>query len=156
MAFDIILYENASEDNRVTKALSERLTLSGTLKENTSIINPAILVQASMAVITQCNYFYIPAFGRYYFLRDVISRTANLVEIQGHVDVLSTYAAQIKGNRAVISAQENNWNLYLNDGSIRVYQKSLVGTLAFPNPLNSNFNYVLLLAGRGAGTGGGE
>lgn len=155
MAFTVTLYENASEDNRVTKALTQRLSISGTLKENTSIINPAILIRATMAQITQCNYFYIPAFGRYYFLRDVISRTNNLVEIQGHVDVLQSFQTQIKANRAVISAQENNWNLYLNDGSIRVYQKTLCGTLAFPNTL-SDYNYVLLLAGSGSGNGGGE
>lgn len=156
MAFTITLYENASEDNRVTKALTQRLSINGTLKENTSIINPAILIRATMAQITQCNYFHIPAFGRYYFLRDVISRTNNLVEIQGHVDVLQSFQAQIKGNRAVISAQENNWNLYLNDGSIRVYQKTLCGTLAFPNALPSDYSYVLLLAGSGSGNGGGE
>ena len=147
MAFDIILYENLSENNRVNKSLRQITTLTGTIKENTSIINPAILINCPMATITQCNYMRIPAFGRYYFLRDIISRTASLVEIQAHVDVLHSFQTQIKSNQAVISAQENNWNLYLNDGSIKVYQKSLLGTLAFPNALPSAFSYVLLIAG---------
>lgn len=147
MAFDIIAYENLSENNRVTKNLRQIATFSGTIKENTSIINPAIIIKCTMAQITQCNYLHIPAFGRYYFLRDVISRTASLVEVQAHADVLQSFQAQIKSNSAVITAQENDWNLYLNDGSIKVYQKTLCGTLVFPNPLNANFDYVLLVAG---------
>lgn len=147
MAFPVEFYENLSEDNRVSKQLTLITTLNGTLKENTSIVNPAILVQVPMATITQCNYCKIAAFGRSYFIRDVITRTASLVEIQCHVDVLTTFAAQIKSNQAVIASQENDWNLYLNDGTIKVYQKSLIGTLAFPNSLESTLSYVLLLAG---------
>jgi len=147
MAFSITLCENLSENNRVTKSLTTIATLSGSLKENTSIINPSILIKSAMAQITQANYFLIPAFGRAYFLRDVISRTSGLVEIQGHVDVLSSFASQIKSNRAVITAQEKDWNLYLNDGTIRTYQNPLIGTLAFPNPLSSAFHYVLLVGG---------
>lgn len=151
MAFDIILCENTSEDNRVTKSLTEIATLSGTLKDGASVINPVILISGSMAQITQCNYFRIPAFGRSYFLRDVVSRAANLLEISGHVDVLTSFQSQIKSNSAVISSQQNDWNLYLNDGTIKTYQKTLTGTLAFPNPLSDTFNYVLLLAGASGG-----
>lgn len=147
MAFEINFYENASEDNRVSKSLTPITTVSGNLKESTSVITPSILIKMPMAQITQCNYFRIPAFGRYYFLQDVISRASGIVEVSGKVDVLMSFQAQIKANSAVISAQENDWNLYLNDGSIRVYQKTLCGTLSFPNPLSSSFNYVLLLAG---------
>lgn len=150
MSFEIRLYENLSEDNRVTKSIQARLTLEGTLKQNTSIVNPSVLIQIPMASLNQCNYAYIPAFGRYYYIVDAITRTTNLVEISLRCDVLMSFATQIKSNTAVIASQEKTWNLYLNDGTIKAYQKSLIGTLSFPNALDASFSYVLLLAGSGA------
>ena len=140
---------NNSEPERVTKDLQTLVTLTGSLKEGTSVINPIILLQGTPATVQQIvtsNYLHVPDFGRYYFIRDISSVRTNLWEISCHVDVLQTYATQIKAQTAIIQRQENKWNLYLNDGSFKVYQNPIVLTKPFPNGFTTN-EFVLAIAG---------
>lgn len=146
---NIVLMLNNSEPERVTKDLQTLVTLTGSLKEGTSVINPIILLQGTPATVQQIvtsNYLHVPDFGRYYFIRDISSVRTNLWEISCHVDVLQTYATQIKAQTAIIQRQENKWNLYLNDGSFKVYQNPIVLTKPFPNGFTTN-EFVLAIAG---------
>lgn len=147
MAFDIVLQINKSENIKVTKEIVDVITLTGTLKEETSIINPSILVEADISNLTGVNYATIPAFGRSYFINDITSVRNNLVRLNCHVDVLSSFANQIKANKGIVFRQENNWNLYLNDGVLEVYQNPYVTTKLFPAGFDGQ-SYVLALAGR--------
>ena len=146
MSFSITLMRNDSEVNRLSKFTVALTTVTGTLKEQTSIIDPVIKIQADLSSLTNCNYMYIPEFNRYYFVNDIKAITGNIVEISGHVDVLSTYAAEIRSNTAITRRQENNWNLYLNDGTFRVYQDPKVITKAFPSGFSTQ-ELVLAVAG---------
>ena len=146
MAFDIILQKNNSENNRVSKSVKTILKVSGVLKEETSIIDPVIKIECDLASVTGCNYLSIPAFGRSYFVNDIRSIRNGLVEFSCHVDVLSTYAEQIKNNTGIIKRQENEWNLYLNDGTFKVYQNPNVLTKAFPSGFTTQ-EFVLAVAG---------
>lgn len=147
MNIDLIL--NNSEPERVTKDLQTLATLTGSLKEGTSVINPTIMLEGSPATVQQIvtsNYLHISDFGRYYFIRDISSVRTNLWEVSCHVDVLQTYADQIKAQTAIIQRQENNWNLYLNDGSFKVYQNPNVLTKPFPSGFTTT-EFVLAVAG---------
>lgn len=146
MAFDIVLQRNNSENNRVTKDISDIISVSGVLKAETSIIDPVIMIECDLASVTSCNYMSISAFGRSYFVNNIRSIRAGLVEFSCHVDVLSTYAEAIKTNRAIIRKQENNWNLYLNDGTLKVYQNPNVLTRKFPSGFTTQ-EFVLAVAG---------
>lgn len=146
MAFTIVLQRNDSESNRLTKTLTDILSLSGTLKTETSIIDPVILVEADLSTLTGCNYCTIQAFGRSYFVTNIRSIRNGLVEISCHVDVLSTYAAQIRANRAIVQRQENDWNLYLNDGVFKTYQNPQTVTKVFPAGFGTK-HYFLTVAG---------
>lgn len=146
MSFSITLMRNDSEINRLSKFTVALTTVTGTLKEQTSIIDPVIKIQADLSSLTNCNYMYIPEFNRYYFVNDIKAITGNIIEISGHVDVLSTYAAEIRNNTAITRRQENNWNLYLNDGTFRVYQDPKVITKAFPSGFSTQ-ELVLAVAG---------
>ena len=146
MAFNIVLQTNNSEPNRVTKSVSDIMTLSGVLKEETSIIDPVIKIECDLATVTGCNYLSIPAFGRSYFVRNIRSVRSGLVEFSCHVDVLSSFADGIKANSAIVKRQENSWNLYLNDGSLKVYQNPIVLTKAFPSGFTTQ-EFVLAVAG---------
>lgn len=147
MAFNIVLQINKSENIKVTKEIIDVVTLTGTLKEETSIINPSILIEADIADLAGVNYASIPAFGRSYFVNDITSVRNNLVRLNCHVDVLSSFANQIKANKGIVFRQENNWNLYLNDGVLEVYQNPYVTTKNFPAGFDGQ-SYVLALAGR--------
>lgn len=146
MAFTVALQSNSSPKNQLDKSISGVLSVSGTLKEGTSVIDPVILVQAPLSTLVNANYMAISAFGRSYFITDIRSIRNDLVEISGHVDVLSTYAAGIRGNNAIIYRQENDWNLYLDDGSFQIYQNPNVLTRPFPSGF-STLEFVLAVAG---------
>lgn len=146
MAFNIVLQRNNSEITRVTKSVDNLLTVSGTLKEETSIIDPVIKIECDLAAVIGCNYLSIPTFGRSYFVNNISSIRNGLVEFSCHVDVLSTFADSIKTNTAIIKRQEKKWNLYLNDGSFKVYQNPTVLTKAFPSGFTTQ-EFILAIAG---------
>lgn len=146
MAFQVILQTNSSEKNKLDKDVAAVSTLSGTLKNETSIIDPIILIEADLTTLINCNYMTIPVFTRSYFVTNIRSIRNNLVEVSAHVDVLSSFASQIRNNVAIVRRQENRWNLYLNDGVFKVYQNPMVLTREFPSGF-STFEFVLAVAG---------
>lgn len=146
MSFTIEFMRNSSPPEVVSKNISTISTVSGTLKEETSVIDPVIKIQGDVGNYTTCNYMFIPTFGRYYFINDIRSITDNIFEVSGHVDVLNTYSDAIRSNTAIIRRQENDWNLYLNDGSFKVYQNPMVLTKAFPSGFTTQ-EFVLAVAG---------
>lgn len=149
MSFNITLYRNESEVNKVGKNLTTLFTVSGTLKEETSIINPVFLLDIPISDLKLANYISVPEFSRLYFIQDIVSVTRSLTEVSCHVDVLESFKDEIKANKAIIFRQENEWNLYLNDGVLEVYQNPIVTTHEFPNGFTDE-SYVLTLAGRPA------
>ena len=146
MSFTITLQTNNSEDKRLTKNITDIISATGTLKIGTSIIDPVILMTCDLSAVTHCNYLTIPEFKRSYFVRNIKSVRTGLVEFTCHVDVLSSFAESIKANTAIIRRQENDWNLYLNDGTFRVYQNSMVLTKSFPSGFSTQ-EFVLAVAG---------
>lgn len=146
MSFSIVIQQNTSEPERVDKTLTDLLTLTGTLREQTSIIDPHFRVAASEAQLVGCNYVTVPSFGRSYFVRDIVSVRNGILELVCHTDVLSSWKDQLRANSAIIHKQENIWNLYLNDGSLQAYQKPKVLTKAFPHGFTT-MQYILTVAG---------
>ena len=146
MAFQVLLQTNNSEKNKLDKDLVTISTISGTLKNETSIVDPVILIEVDLTNLINCNYMTIPSFGRSYFVTNIRSIRRNLVEVSAHVDVLSSFASQIRNNVAIVRRQENRWNLYLNDGVFKVYQNPMVLTREFPTGF-STFEFVLAVAG---------
>lgn len=146
MSFTITLQTNLSDIRKVSKSITDLMSLDGVLRERTSIIDPVIIVEASLDDLKKCNYMTIDAFGRKYFVNDIRSVTDKLVEISGHVDVLSTYETGIRKNSAIIKKQEFDYNLYLNDGSLKAYQNPKVVTYEFPSGFTTQ-EFVLAVAG---------
>ena len=131
MSFTIDLMYNASDDNVLNKSLNTLGSYTGVLKAKTSILTPVILMEGSIP--TTCNYMYIAQFDRYYFIDDVVSAGNDLFEISGRVDVLKTYAAQIRGCSGIVARQQNNWNLYIDDGTFKTYQNEINKIKTFPS-----------------------
>lgn len=143
---NIVLYSNASEINAVDKTLTELTTLTGTLREQSSIIDPIITISDIDEYIGSMNYAYIPEFNRYYFITNVESVRKNLWKVSFHVDVLFTYRDAIRANSAIIERNENEYDLKLNDGLFRTQQNPRIAQFPFPNGFNQ-WNFVLAVAG---------
>lgn len=143
---DISLQTSKSDKNHITKEIETISTVTGSLRAETSIIDPVITFHGGLEGFVNCNYMTIPEFGRSYFVTNIRSIRNDLVEVSGHVDVLSSFATQIKSNTGIVRRNENKWNLYLNDGTFKIYQNPNVLTKEFPSGFNVQ-NFVLAVAG---------
>jgi len=140
----ITLYNNPSAANVVSKSITRVDTLTGNLRSPTSITDPVVQIQRSSPI--GFNYFYIAEFSRYYFLKSVTVGTTGLITISGHVDVLMSFADDIRNTKAVIFRQENRYNLYLDDGTFKCYQNPKHKIKTFPNAFN-DFSFIFAIAG---------
>lgn len=143
---NIILYQNISEYNAVNKSINELTKLTGTLREESSIIDPVITISDIDNYVGSMNYAYIPEFNRYYFITNIESVRSNLWRVSFHVDVLYTYRKQIKSNSAIIERNENKYDLKLNDGLFKTQQNPRIAQFPFPSGFNT-WNFVLAIAG---------
>lgn len=140
----ITLMSNTSPANYVTKNVSTVETLTGTLREPSSITDPVFMIERASP--TGFNYIQIPEFSRYYYVTGVSSEHNNLIAIACHVDVLMSYANQIRAFKAIIKRQENQYNLYLDDGIFKAYQNPKHKIMKLPYGF-TQYSYILALAG---------
>lgn len=117
-------------------SMSELITLSGVLRERTSMLHPSILfevraypsessvadsddqivtdsssnvvsVSIIISTVNNANYAYIPSFGRYYFVRDIVQENARMIRIDMDVDPLMSFSSYIYSLDALISRNES-------------------------------------------------
>lgn len=139
------LQQNISEEICLDKSLTDISTENATLKQSTNIINPTFVLR--LPSLPSFNYITCEELERCYFVR-TITAVNSFWEIVCECDVLSTYKTQIRENSAIIRRQEENWNLFYNDGSFRTYQNPHIVTKSFPYGFNpSNPSFVLAVAG---------
>lgn len=115
MAFNVLLYSafiKANNSLKVPSATSTSITIQGTLKENTSITNPSISFNMSMANMRAYTYAYIAEFGRYYFIRNWVFEGA-LIRADMVVDVLGTYRESILASSQYVLRSASSY-----DGSL--------------------------------------
>ena len=140
----IKLYKNYSDKNVMDKNITQiGSDITGTLREDCSVINPVIAIEGLSDL--GVNYAYISEFGRYYYINNIVCK-GKLFELDMHVDVLKTYAAGIRNNSAVISRQQNYYNLYLQDGVFKTYANPHIQIKQFPSGFSS-YNYIFSVAG---------
>lgn len=145
MSFNIQLMNNQEELNKINKTPTSVMTLSGVLREESSIIDPVIIIEYS-GTLTNVNYMYIPEFHRYYFITQINSVRTGLWRVCAHCDVLKTYAQGILGCDCVVARNQSNYNLLLNDAYFKVYSNPRVQIANFPNKFTGE-SYVLVMKG---------
>lgn len=143
----IKLYNNLSDKIVVDKNITQLGTdLTGTLRENCSVIDPVIKVEGIVGSnLPATNYAYISEFARYYYITNIVC-VGNLFELHMHVDVLMSYRGDIRSNNAVVSRQEKQYNLYLQDGVFKEQANPHYEIKKFPSGFTS-FNFILAISG---------
>ena len=142
----INLFQNNSDANVVSKSLTDKGTVTGTLREGCSIIDPIIKIEGiSGSDLPYLNYLEIVEFGRYYYIRDIVL-VGKLFEVHCHIDVLETYKDQIKPLPAIIARQAHNYNLYLQDGLIKEYANPHIEIKQFPNAFDT-YQFIFSVVG---------
>lgn len=134
--FDINLYKNSAEPNKVDKTadLSTVGTISGVLRQECSLINPEIIIQYDKP--PDFNYCYIANFGRYYYVENIVSMRQNLWRVRLRCDVLMTYKTQILNLNARIARQQYTYSYRQIDSEIPFTNDPEITVQDIPNNLN--------------------
>lgn len=144
---EIKLYKTSSPRKKLVKDLTDEITLVGTLRAQSSVMSPAFTVQDTSVV--GYNYCYIPDFGRWYYINGIDALRANLYELSLGIDVLMTYAAQIRNNYAIVDKVESlgaAYN-YINDGSWVNTNRMKQSIINFATGFNETGEFILITAG---------
>ena len=142
----INLYTNTAPRNALVKDLTPVSTLTGTLRNESSVVDPVVAIEDADLLLLSANYAYISEFGRYYFITNIESVRQHLWRVSMHVDVLYTFRDQIITNSAIIERNENEYDLKLNDGLFQTQQNPRIAQYPFPTGFNT-WNFVLAVAG---------
>lgn len=156
-------FYNCSDDKRVmSKTLTAQITVQATFLQASSIIKPRLRLAWNNAYVS-CNYMYIPAFNRYYFVDDITADTGGAVIINASIDVLTTYQDQIKLCPAVVTRQArsiqrgSNRSTWIADSKLPITTGRTLKAIEFEGTvLNistaamTDNNFVLNVAGGGA------
>lgn len=142
---DITLYINNSEKNKIGKTLTNVTTLTGSIKESSSIINPVILIEYDDP--TAFNYCYIDTFDRYYFVNDVVVVRNNLLRVSLKVDVLESFSAGILAQNVIVDNTSNDYDLYLPDDNLLTLVKTKTDIINFSSGLLESGEFILITAG---------
>lgn len=100
-----------SADNRALDKISTASVVGSAIStvdipHDNNILSPTFIVTSNNALYT-ANYVYCATYGRYYFIDSVTTLTGGRMVLKCSVDVLQTYAAQIKACTATIVRSES-------------------------------------------------
>lgn len=151
----INIYEFTGKKEEMNKASNWSLldTVTGNFKGECNLLTPVIeitpttnLTQAN--ILKKGNYAYIPDFSRYYYITDITAVSKDIIRLNMRVDVLMSFATEIRENTAIIERQEkaDASNTYLSDYELKLYNEPYVETYAFTNGFTSD-NFILAVAG---------
>lgn len=144
---NITLCNSSSERNEVNKSISGGVTFDCTLRAETSISDPSILLEFN-GNLSQYNYCYIPDFQRYYYITDITSVRNNLWQVSCHVDVLMSFKNAILSSIAIIEETSvAGISNYLSNDVWVALSKDKTSIIPFASGLNSSGQYILITAG---------
>ena len=144
---EIIFYNNKSSNNTLNKTITETFRTSGTLRDETSIVDPVIVISQNPDTISTSNYAYIPSMKRYYYITNVESVRNGLVMITMHVDVLMSFKSDIDNVSGIVLRSTAYSNPFIIDGNIRTMQYSDYEILPSNKEFSSSLSHYIVVAG---------
>ena len=144
---ELNLYYNTSDNRTINKTLTPGLTISGNLREESSIIKPIITIQSDNVI--RENYLYIPEYQRYYYITGKESVRTGIWRIHMEVDPLMSFKRDILALSVVVSKQSaiTNGDEYIDDGSLVTDNQLFKTVYKFAEGFNDNAQYILITAG---------
>lgn len=149
---ELYLYTITDDPRKLVKTLptnpAEIDSRTGTIRGSVDVIRPEILVTGD---VVTANYCKIPAFGRYYYIeeRNVVREGLTLLTLR--VDVLMSWAAEIKNCPAVFERSQTLVNAYVRDNMVKQQNFMRAYTMDFPFEFTYGGQYeeeyVVILAG---------
>lgn len=124
-----------------------------TLKRETSLLNPTFIMTIDNDMY---NYIWVPDWGRYYFVTDVVHGNSNLCELRCTLDVLATFQDEIRNYVGFVERTSHpTWyNTDINDNAISVEDvvEFMDSESTYCN-IASGLLYIVRIIGRGTTNG---
>ena len=137
------LYKSLDEKNRISKTLTDELILNGALRDNSSIVKPTILIQTDPL---DYNYAYIPEFGRYYFINNVVAMRNKAFIVDLKCDVLMSFKEEILNMNGIVSRLTSGSPYAERDVLCSVKEEHR--RIDFPeSPFTKDGSYILIAKG---------
>ena len=130
----IYLYQMIQERNRIKKNISGGAKFEGTIRADSDVVNPSVMIEASANTVCGYNYAYIPDFKRYYFINNVNAYRTGLSIVSCTVDVLTSFQTTITGSNCIISRSSRTGDAMFNlpDERFPVKQSETSHVIAYP------------------------
>lgn len=123
------------------------------LKRETSMTNPTLIMTIDNEVY---NYVWIPDWGRYYFIDDIVYGNSNLCELRCTLDILATYKDDIANYVGFVERTSHpSWyNTDINDNAISVEDvvEYMDSESTYCN-ISNGLLYIVRIIGRGTTNG---
>lgn len=153
---EIILYDLFVKRINSTKrpdSSTQGESVEVTLKQATNLMNPVFVLTMNLSAK---NYVYVPSWGRYYFISDVVYDSNNLCELHCTFDPLATYRDSIGAYTGFVerTSSPQYYNTDINDNALSVedvveYSSSANTYCRIANGLI----YIVRIVGRGSTNG---
>lgn len=146
------LYTNNSPKNYLNKEINlQKIYLSDITFVDYDLLNPVVKFSFNLKFPDQLyvyNYASIEInnYLIYYYIEKSIMIDHYVQQLTLSIDVLMTYKDQILKQYAIIDRQEKDWNLFLQDPLIQVYENQIIQQKLFPSKMDQN-NFILTVAG---------
>ena len=143
---DITLHVNSSERQAISKSLDSGTVLTGSLRNESSVINPSFLIEHENP--SGFNYCYIADFGRYYFITNITSIRTNIWRIDCAVDVLMSFSNEILSLDVIVGYNSSpDDESYMNGHPWQSLVKTRTDVINFPYGLLDDGEYILITSG---------
>ena len=135
---DKYLKDSGTGQNRITN-------VDAVFKEGRNYMNPVIVLRNpanTTRQIEECNYIHDTGNNRYYFVDELVVKPNRIFEYHCHLDVLKTYAAQLKALTVTLERSETVNNGYLPDSEYTALGYRAIVAKKFPQGLKPVFDHI--------------
>lgn len=142
----IKLYKSSSDPRVVSKSLSDEISYnSATARDAFDIMGGSIVI-ATSSDLSGYNYAHVDDVNRYYYIKDITVLREGVWQLELAIDVLMTYAAEIRSLHGTVDRQTNLNNGYISDPEYKALTFSQIVTKTFPNGM-TNDTIILMTIG---------
>lgn len=100
------LYTTTDDTRVLNKTLTAVKDINAVPVDGVTLLNPQFIVEYDSSILN-ANYCYISELQRYYYITNIVLMRGNRMQFNCAVDVLKTYADDIKNCTAVITRSES-------------------------------------------------
>lgn len=143
-------YKTSSDPLQLNKYLTNELELTVQTTDDVDIENPTFLLDLTEPKMNR-NYAYVPAWGKYYFLREPQVINGHQIEVSGTVDVLMSNRSAILNAQIIADRSASDYENYMEDNLVSDSGKIITKIRKLPTVFNTQTatnNYVLILGGK--------